>query len=306
MSVRLGVIDDERVKFEAQLGHVVQDVRLYCTTETPPSGDWSKLPTRAASGYISHMSFRSANSWASVAGGSEDARATTIGNYLAGITPAGYITFHHEPQGEGTASDFQAAFARVMGIIKGIAPAWKTCNVMTGGTFWFANAGGPDAWWVNGIDTLGVDAYNRRGTSLPTDIFATPTGTPSTFGATDIASTFITTPISGRPAPYPYALSKGATLILPEFGCACDDPSSNAAGYVAKRANWIQAVANDIHNLPFLESVTYYDRDQGDSRVNWALAGTALPVEPTSLAAFESISVPTTSTMKVLTVGDDE
>jgi len=290
LAILLGVHEDKLSRFQTQLGHPVQVVRLFMTAGEAFSGNtlgskWNLVQTYASMGLRVHVSWKSSSSWAAIAGGSDDVRAQNIGNRLAGITPAGWFSFHHEPQGNGTASDYVAAFTRFMNIIKPLASAWRSSNVYVGGTFWFGNGGGPDPWWTPGVDNVGCDTYNRRGAADGASQYATPSTAP------DEPTTLLTVPRqSGRQAPYPFAQGHGVTLTIPELGCAITDPNVDP-NYAVKRANWLLAVANNVRNLPGIEYVAYYDHDSSDGNVpDWAISGGDHPPEPASLAAFYQFS----------------
>lgn len=290
---RIGSILTHLAEFEAVLGRPVDSVRQYLTSETPPHANWTTTATLAASGYEVCVSFTEARTNASydaIAGGSIDARLGLIGDHLDSIPNAGIVIFNHEMENDGAVNPakWRAAVAHVLGILKARAPAWQTCICYIGGfsgTQW--QIATPLDWWVTEADLVGVDYYNWRGASTPTNLFA------QNDNVRDVNDLEI---LGGAMNSWlEFCAVVNRPLILPEFGSSITQPG-NPLGLTnigaAGRTTWLQQFSDRWRNDPRLRSVMYFNLDSTDSRVNWRLSGGALAAEPASVSAFASLAIP--------------
>ena len=234
IGIEIGSISDRYADFET-LGHPVSYIRIFvpASNPLPPSSPWSTMATLAAAGRWCHISFKANASWANVATGAEDARFTTIGNFLATIpahSPHPHlITFHHEPEGDEGGPDatdgprFQAAFNRAYDIIKPLAPQHLFCMIYTMGTTANSSStqlhGGPALWWPSKAEVFGQDYYFRRGAGTPTPPWAAEP--PSTAAnASKLMPEWFYTTHNGFVGQYQLAVSHGVPMVIPELGIA--------------------------------------------------------------------------------------
>jgi hypothetical protein len=296
MTVRIGCHETHFTRFAngmTGIGHsnVLTDARVFCTaSENPPSGTgWARTSVLSNQGIIVHVSYKSSNSWANIANGADDTKATNIGNFLNALPVPGYIGFHHEASSGQTAADgpaYQAAFNRVIPIIKARAPAWRSCSTYVGGVFWFGNGGGPAVWWPSSAEVLGCDTYDTLGAPWN----GTPYMNPNS--GTKLGPRLLLDPWSGRTPPLTFARSKGVPLIVPELGIPVENPATNP-NYAAYRSTWMQGFTTAMRNIPDFESITYYERDSitdSSNTVNWAISGGGMPLEPNALEAYFQLS----------------
>jgi hypothetical protein len=296
MTVEIGSISDRYSSFES-LGHPVSYVRIFVSnTALPPNSPWSLFSSLAAAGRWCHISWKAQTSWAGVASGVEDARFTTIGNYLAGIpahTPHPHlITFHHEPEDDGVTgidaqdgAQFQAAFNRAYSIIKPLAPQHLFCMIYMMGTVQAGDHGGAALWWPSSSEVHGQDYYFRRSSGV--------TYADNNSVSADLPPENFYQTHSGRLGAYQLATSHGVPIICPEFGINVKNPATGG-GLVAVQQDRAALIAERVTkwgaNCPNLWGVNYYDRGTPDGFRPYAIAGGSPEPACTdqySLAAFD-------------------
>jgi hypothetical protein len=106
------------------------------------------------------------NSWAKVRDGAEDAWI----NYFCTQVSAGtggkgpnFVTFHHEPNGDGVASEYLAMCQHIQTITSGYSPIVHIGGVLSAGYYQMSGGGGYNAAdWMqpDSCDIFGLDIYN--------------------------------------------------------------------------------------------------------------------------------------------------
>lgn len=283
MPVEIGVHQINRVPFENLVGPVTWLRHFVSTSSAPPHSQWTQISTFAGLGYRVLTSFKPTGAITAIPGGAEDAKLTSIGNFLAGVPavsagPHVWCFFHEMDNESFTAAEYKAAADYVYPFIKALAPAWKTAIILTGGfTGQPWNGRDPDDYWPTSfaIDYLGADYYNQRGASLSSGQLFALASRPDR----DISD------VVGMVAK---AVGHGAKLMFPEFASSVE----NNAGGPALRAAFIQNFADTYRDNPNIAAVMYYEQDQLSSpqRVNWRISGGFLAPEPASGAAFTSFT----------------
>jgi hypothetical protein len=185
---------------------------------------------------ISWSTHHSNVTWDSIARGVEDDWIRTQAQALKVAGWSGYFCFHKEPENEGNATDWKAAFDHVHNVFDNVGVTgfrWVAC--LTAATYGGLN-GGPDVWMPDDFDLLGVDGANRGGSKWRTfeQIYA--------------------------PA-HTYATSRGEQLYIPEYGCV--EGGSN------RKAQWITDARATIKGWPEVIGVSYLDENtDGDFRID--------------------------------------
>lgn len=238
--------------------------RIYYTTQTP-SG-MGLITTRCAAGYKPYLSFRSSFTDAQIASGSDDARWTSIGNFLGGIADPfdydflGAWCYKHEADrqvslfGSNANGDaFRAAFNHIAAIIKPLAPLWYASACLTDEVFpsypyarsanW-ASTVDVTHWIPSSIDLLGVDYYAYRGGSDSGSHWATQTAWPTAETAID---DFLA-----------HADGLGVPLIFPEFGALIRDPAVAPTDNVGQAA-WINGIASGYGSDSRIKGWLYFE-----------------------------------------------
>jgi hypothetical protein len=121
-----------------------------------------------ASGHIPLLSWNTRKksggivSWSSIAAGDHDAWIRRQARNLRAAGWRGFIAFHHEPEKDGNAADWKAAFNRVHKIFHNTGVTrFRWLVTLTAATYSGEN-GGPGLWLPAKWDVLGVDGYNRN------------------------------------------------------------------------------------------------------------------------------------------------
>jgi len=164
------------------------------------------------------------NIWSGIASGNHDGWITRQARSLRGANWSTFITFHKEPEGEGTPAQFRAAFDRIQRIFHNVGVRdTKWIVTLTAATY---NAGEAQQWLPNRYDLLGVDGYNRAGCSGPWKTFN------QTFAA---ARNF--------------ARRRGDKLYMIEVGC------TESGGQ--RKAEWIADAHRTIKKWPEVVGFSY-------------------------------------------------
>lgn len=245
--------------------------RIFVQTDAWGAGEWRNVAPMVAAKRVPIVSTKLTGSWAQAATGSNDARLDTAVDGLIAIpgvktlpfTP--YLSFHHEPEGDGTPADYNAMWRRYSTryLAKLKAGGWDLCFIPMGGTFmgwtqWTA------AQWDQAIAGTGVtnvfaDVYEKTTGST----FRPPTATNSVFNK------YFTT-----------AKAKGWKIALPEMGV---HDHLDQAGFINALAAW----------PTFFEAqfVCYYNRDAGQGG---ATGNSGISDNPDALRAFSKLYKATT------------
>ena len=240
----------------------------------------AEIAPLAAQGYRNYTSFKSTFTWEQVASGSDDARWTSIGNMLNGITPAGAWCFYHEPENDrisyGSAANgaaFCAAFNRVASIIKPLAPDWYASPCLFDTIFpsyeftrnanW-AGTLNPNDWWPSSGDLFGFDYYAYRGASDGGSHWATMDNFTDYNAVIDDVMTYVD--------------SWGVPMCFPEFGTTVRDPGQTGAA-------WSSATTYAVNAIVTNSGSTWYSKASS----NLSHAPTSSPTWWGNLALDESV-----------------
>lgn len=125
------------------------------------SGDVDKAVTRAqlnhAAGILTWISFKVPGSWAAVAAGTHDAWARTVLAKLDALGFPVWVTFHHEPEGDGIMTDWRKMQDHLSRMVPGgIGGRVKFWLVVTG---WHQEAGTTAANKWEAIYPTGAPVY---------------------------------------------------------------------------------------------------------------------------------------------------
>lgn len=300
--IELGVYSEyNRVRFTnavAAQGGTITWVRNYpqpATTCTAAQIS-AVISPLADLGLKNYTSFKSSFTWAQVASGSDDARWTSIGNMLNGITPAGAWAFNHEPENDflnyGSAAngaDFVAAWEHVAGVIKPLAPNWQASICLFDEVFpsfefgrganWDA-APDPNNWMSSSMDLLGVDYYAYRGASDSGSHWAT---NEHIYDHATAVADFLS-----------YASAYGVKLCFPEFGHLIKDPAVDATDEQDARQPWLADFAATWAGHPQIDSIMWFEVNEQDNagKANFSLTDDDHPpIYTPSVAAFTATGV---------------
>ena len=119
----------------------------------------------AKAGRIPWLSYKLSVSWADAASGKADAATKALAAKLATVPGPVWVAIHHEPEGDGTLTDWVALQKRLLPLLAA-APNVRTSIILTAwDTFDSKNpAYSLNALWPgNMVDIMGFDAYNPYG-----------------------------------------------------------------------------------------------------------------------------------------------
>jgi hypothetical protein len=217
---------------ERRLGRRFDTAHYRMTWTVPLVNDFTRWSV--ASGHIPLLSWFSRKrsggmvSWSSIADGQHDRWIHTQARNLRATGWRGYFAFHKEPENEGNAADWKAAYNRVHKIFNNVGVTrFKWLVTLTAATYGGAN-GGPGAWLPAKWDILGVDGYNRNfcGRSNGWRSFE------QIFG--DARN---------------YARQRSRRLYIQEYGCV-----ESTRG---RKAQWIDRARSVVKNWPEVIGVSY-------------------------------------------------
>lgn len=153
-------------ELEQRLGRRFDAAHYRMTWTVPLVNDFTRWSV--ASGHVPLLSWFTRKrtggmvSWSSIARGDHDDWIRTQAQNLKAAGWRGYFAFHKEPENEGNATDWKAAFNRVHNIFGNVGvTGFKWLVTLTAATYGGAN-GGPGVWLPAQWDVLGVDGYNRN------------------------------------------------------------------------------------------------------------------------------------------------
>jgi hypothetical protein len=151
---------------ERRLGRRFDTTHYRMTWDVPLVNDFTRWSVRT--GHIPILSWftrkRSGGmvQWSSIADGDHDDWIRAQARSLKAAGWRGYFAFHKEPENEGDAPEWRAAFNHVHNIFNKVGVnRLRWLVTLTGATYGGRN-GGPGAWLPAKFDLLGVDAYNRN------------------------------------------------------------------------------------------------------------------------------------------------
>ena len=242
--------------FENLVGRKVAIERVYYLWDRAwPTADdaWTRDAGRIP--YISWNTRRTDGttaSWADIASGVYD---TTILSRAADLITFGspvIFSFHHEPEGEGSASDFIAAYRHVRDVfqtagVTNVTYAWT----MSASSFKSTTAAnfypGDDV-----VDVVASDGYNW---------YACPGKSDPWRSFTDVFAAF-----------HAFGQQHRKPMIIAEWG-GHEDPATPG-----RKATWIDETSTQLKQWPDIAAVLYFDADKGCDR--WVDSSTS------SLASF--------------------
>jgi hypothetical protein len=119
----------------------------------------------AKAGRIPWLSYKLTMGWGAAASGKADAQTRALAAQLATVPGEVWVAIHHEPEGDGTLSDWVAMQRRLLPLLAA-APNVRTSIILTAwdtfdshNTDYSLNA----LWPGKMVSILGFDAYNRYG-----------------------------------------------------------------------------------------------------------------------------------------------
>ena len=172
---------------------------------------------------------RSLVSWKNIAAGDYDGWITQQARDLRGSGWSGYFCFHKEPEDEGSAADWKAAYGRVRSIFANVGVTnfkWVVCLIA--GTY----DKNPAEWMPSApFDLLGADANNRyRCTGRPWKSLA------DLFGPARM-----------------FARSRSLDLYIVEYGCV--------EGEAGRKGDWFDAARTTLKSWPEVIGVSYINEN---------------------------------------------
>ncbi|MGZ8629941.1 MAG: twin-arginine translocation signal domain-containing protein [Actinomycetota bacterium] len=164
-------------------------------------------------------------SWRAIADGRYDGWITNQARSLRSLGGRGYMCFHKEPEDEGNANDWKAAYTRVRRIFENTGSrGYEWLVVLTAATYLKGEAG---QWIPNRYDALGVDGYNRH----------------RCFGVDWRSFSKIFRPSRE------FARARGRDLYVIESGCVERGPGD--------KAHWIRDARQTIKSWPEIKGFSY-------------------------------------------------
>lgn len=190
----------------------------------------------AKAGRVPWLSYKLSVSWADAAAGKADAATKALATQLATVPGPVWVAIHHEPEGDGTLSDWVKLQQRLLPMLQA-AKNVRTSIILTGwDTFMSGNAAySLDALWPGVMaDILGIDRYNNYGDQ----------DHPGK-GWTEMKATYDLVA--------PFAKAHGVDWAIGETGY------TDSA--VVKDADWLTRAFDDMANHPVLPGVglAYFD-----------------------------------------------
>jgi hypothetical protein len=151
---------------ERRLGRRFDTAHFKMSWQSPLVNDFTKWAVR--SGHVPLLSWFTRKqsggmvSWDSIARGDHDDWIRRQALSLRAAGWRGYFAFHKEPENEGNAAEWKAAFNHVHKIFNRVGVTdFKWLVTLTAATYSGRN-GGPGAWLPRRWDVLGVDGCNRN------------------------------------------------------------------------------------------------------------------------------------------------
>lgn len=249
--------------------------RFFVQTESWGSGRWAEAVTAIKAGRTPVISTKLSGSWAQAATGSNNARLDAAVNGLVAqdistLTQVPLLSFHHEPEGDGTPADYNAMWKyMVTRYGKKLRDAgWDLVVITMGGTY-----RGWTKWTLPQLEQAlaGVDVKR-----VHADIYEKP-------GETNGLATKPWTDPSSTNSPHrrylDWCKSKGYIAAMPEIGCLKHETDQNF------QASFLDALAGWDRSNEY-EYIVYYDRLPGEGG---AVNNCAIFDMPTALRSFAKL-----------------
>lgn len=218
--------------------------RIFVQTDAWGSGEWRNVAPVIAAGRIPVVSTKLSGSWASAATGSNNTRLDGAVNGLVAIpgvkslpiTP--YLSFHHEPEGDGTPADYNAMWKylenRYLAKLK--AAGWDMCVIIMGGTY-----AGWTKWTPAQMDSAVAGLQTKN---VFADVY-------------EKATTPAFRPPGDAKSPFRQYLDKARAMgwraAMPEFGV---HDTTDQTGFIKACVGYAPMKENEF--------ILYYDRDAGE------------------------------------------
>lgn len=219
-------------RLEYQVGRKFDTTHYRMPWTTPLVNDFTRWSARTGHTQILSWFARTQGglvSWRGIAAGHNDGWITNQARHLRGTGWNGYLCFHKEPENEGSAADWKAAYDRVHRIFRRVGVTkFKWVVGLTAATY---QKGEASRWMPRHYDLLGVDGYNRY------HCFGTPWRP-----FRDIFS----------PA-RSYAKAHGKKLYAVEVGCVEGEPG--------RKATWFRDARSTIKSWPEMVGFSYNNED---------------------------------------------
>jgi len=249
--------------------------RFYVQTESWGSGRWAEAVAAIKSGRTPIISTKLTGTWAQAATGSNNARLDAAVNGLtaqdiAATKGVPQLSFHHEPEGDGTPADYNAMWKYMVGRYAALLrdAGWDLCVITMGGTF-----AGWTKWTPAQLEQAlaGVDV-----TRVISDVYEKP-------GETNGYATKPWTHPSAASSPHrkylDWCKAKGYTAGLAEIGVLKNQSDPNF------QASFLDALAGWDRSNEY-EYAIYYDRLPGEGG---AVNNCAIFDTPTALRSFAKL-----------------
>ena len=216
----------------------------------------SRASADVANGRIPLISTKVPGSWASVAAGDQDAWLLDRIRALATIKGPVWLALHHEPAGDGAASDWVAMQQHAHKLIKANSTNIALVGILNGWEF-KKKGGDPSAYNMpvgTGVDVMGFDSYNGW--------------SPSNGKAWQ--------PVSDVFAPATTIASWGYPTLVGEYGVRTDPNNPGRAAQWLRDAYSYAAAHNFV-------GLSYFDSAQNSPDGSWALDSERMPAFRDSL-----------------------
>lgn len=149
-------------KLEAQVGRRVSVHRIYMTPRQKAASFAAHAAEATRAGRLPLMSTKVPGSWASVAAGKQDGWLIDRVKALANVNGPVWLALHHEPRGDGSASDWVNMQQHARKIIDKYSSNIALVGILNGWDF-LQRGGHPEAFRMpvgTGVDIMGFDSYN--------------------------------------------------------------------------------------------------------------------------------------------------
>jgi hypothetical protein len=216
----------------------------------------SQASSDVAAGRIPLISTKVPGSWASVAAGDQDAWLMDRIRALATIKGPIWLALHHEPSGDGSASDWVAMQQHAHKLIKANSTNIALVGILNGWDFKKKN-GDPAAYNMpvgTGVDVMGFDSYNGW--------------SPSNGKAWQ--------PVSDVFSPATTIASWGYPTLVGEYGVRTDPDNPGRAAQWLRDAYAYAAAHNFV-------GLSYFNSAKNSPDGSWALDSERLPAFRDSL-----------------------
>jgi hypothetical protein len=198
-------------------------------------------------------------SWASVAAGRQDAKIDAVATEFKELGVPAFFAFHHEPEGEGDAADYVAAYQHVHDRFQAVgATNVSFAEILMAYTF---RQGTAEQWYAGDeyVDVLGADGYNWYGCPGRNDPWVTFEWVFEDF--------------------YNFGLDKGVPMIIGEWA-SMEDPL-----IPGRKAAWLVETEATLKQWPEIKAISYYDNGrEGGATCDWWIDSSDL-----GLAAFQAM-----------------